>query len=146
MLTVSAVGGGGGACGVTVSVAERDRPFNDAPIVALNDEETDCVLIVKFTTVAPAGIVTLEGTVTIGALELVKETVVGDDEAALIVTVPCEAVPPATLVGFKVSADKTGPPCAGGVTVTTALLTESPKWAEMATSVGAETGFATKLT
>ena len=148
MLTVSAVGGGGGgeACGVTVSVAERDTPFSDAPIVALKDEETDVVLTVKFATVAPAGIVTLAGTVTTGELELVKETVIGDDEAALIVTVPCEELPPVTLVGFKVKEDRTGVLAAGGITVTTALCMESPKYAVIVTSVGAETGLAMKLT
>ena len=148
MLTVSVVGDGGGgeACGVTVSVAERDKPFSDAPIVALKDEETDDVLTVKFATVAPAGIVTLAGTVTIGALELVRETVVGDDEAALIITVPCEELPPTTLVGFRVNEDRTGVLAAGGMTVRTALCTESPKYAVIVTSVGAETGLAMKLT
>lgn len=122
MLTVSAVDEGGGeACGVTVSVAERDRPFSDAPIVAVNDEETDVVLTVKLTAVAPAGIVTLAGTVTIGEPELVKETVIGVEDAELSVTVPCEELPPVTLAGFKESEDKTGVLAAGGVTVTTAL-------------------------
>ena len=109
-----------------VNVAVRDKPFRDAPMVVVADEETVCVLTVKFALVAPAGIVTLVGTVTLGALELVKETVVGVEAAALIVTVPCDALPPATVVGFKVSEDKTGAFCAGGVTVKTALCTESP--------------------
>jgi hypothetical protein len=113
--------------GVTVSVAERDKPFSDAPIVAVNDEETDDVLTVKLAEVAPAGIVTLAGTVTIGELELDNVTVVGDEAAALIVTVPCEAVPPATLVGFSVSEDRTGVFAAGGITVRGALRNESPK-------------------
>ena len=85
------------------------------------------MLTVKFAFVAPDGIVTLVGTVTIGALELVKETVIGDEAAALIVTVPCEVLPPATLAGFRVKEDKTGVFCEGGVTVTIALCTESPK-------------------
>lgn len=132
--------------GVTDKVAERDRPFKEAVTVALNEEETDVVLTVKLALVAPAGIVTLAGTVTIGALELVKETVVGDGEAALMVTIPREAVPPATLAGLKVSEDKTGVFAAGGVTVRAAPCTESPKCAVMITSVGAETGWAMKLT
>jgi len=95
-----------------VKVAERESPFRDAPIVVVADEETFVVLIVKFALVAPAGIVTLAGTVTDGALELVSETVVGDEAAALSVTVPCDALPPATLAGFKVKPDKTGAFCA----------------------------------
>jgi len=132
--------------GVTVRVAERDRPLSVAPIVVVADEETDDVLTVKLALVEPAGIVTLAGTVTEGELELDSVTVVGDEAAALSVTVPSEVLPPVTLVGFKVSEDKTGPPCAGGVTVTTALRAESPKYAVIVTSVGVETGFATKLT
>ena len=130
--------------GVMVNVAERDNPFRDAPIVVVADEETDCVLTVKFALVAPAGIVTLEGTVTDGALELVKETVIGDEAAELIVTVPCDVLPPVTLAGFKVSEDKTGVLAAGGVTVKTALCTESPKYAVIVTSVGVETGLVVK--
>ena len=74
--------------GVTVIVAEREMPFNDAPIVAANDEETFVVLTVKFALVEPAGTVTLAGTETIGELELVKVTVVAVEAAALKVTVP----------------------------------------------------------
>ena len=129
--------------GVTLRTAERDNPFSEAVIVASNDEETDVVLTVKLALVAPAGIVTLVGTVTTGALELDKETVVEDGEAALIVTVPREAVPPATLAGLKVSEDRTGVFSGGGVTVSVALRTESPKYAVTVTSVGAETGLVT---
>ena len=74
--------------------------------------------------VAPAGIVTLDGTVTLGELELAKETVVGDEDAALIVTVPCEELPPATLAGFKLREESDGP-AGGGRTVRTALPVES---------------------
>jgi hypothetical protein len=113
--------------GVTVSVAERDKPFSEAATVAVSVEETDVVLTVKLALVAPAGIVTLDGTVTAGAPELARETVVGADEAALTVTVPREAAPPVTLAGFKVNEDKAGVLAADGVTFRTALRTESPK-------------------
>ena len=129
-----------------MSVASRNAPPSSARIVEVADEETDVVLTVKFALVAPAGIVTLAGTVTAGALKLVKLTTVGDDCAALMLTVPCDELPPVTLVGFKVSADKTAVFCGGGITVTTALCTESPKYAAIVTSVGAETGLAMKLT
>src|SRR5687767_10338398 len=33
---------------VTVKFAERDNPFRVAPIVAVNEDETDCVPTVKF--------------------------------------------------------------------------------------------------
>lgn len=69
---------------------------------------------------------TLAGTVTMGALELVKVTVVGDEAAALNVTVPCDALPPATLDGFKVKFVIAGVAVAGGVTVKTALWDELP--------------------
>jgi hypothetical protein len=143
MLTVSVVGGGG--CGVTVSVAERDKPFKEAVIVVVDDDETEVVLTVKLAPVAPAGIVTLDGTVTLGELELARLTVVGDEDAALIVTAPCEELPPVTLAGFKVREESAGP-AGGGRTFTTALPVESPKCAVIVTSVGAETGLAMKLT
>ena len=84
------------------------------------------MLSVKLALVAPAGMVTPGGTVTLGELELDKETAVGDETAALIVTVPCEELPPATLAGFKLREESAGP-AGGGRTVTTALPVESPK-------------------
>jgi hypothetical protein len=109
-----------------VRTAERDRPFREAVIVALTDEETEVVLTVKPALIAPAGMVTLDGTVTLGEPELIRLTVVGDDTAALIVTVPCDGLPPATLAGFKVSEESAGP-AGGGRTVNDALSVESPK-------------------
>lgn len=112
---------------MTVNVAERDTPFSAAPMVAVTDEETDDVLTVKFAAVAPAGIVTLAGTVTAVEPERDNVMVVGDEAAALIVTLPCEVLPPVTLAGVKVNEDRAGVFAAAGVTVTTALRTESPK-------------------
>ena len=45
-----------------VKTAERDKPFKEAVIVVLADEETEVVLTIKLALVAPAGIVTLDGT------------------------------------------------------------------------------------
>ena len=74
--------------GFTVNVASRDAPFKVARIVALNDEETDVVLTVKVALIAPAGTVTLDGTVTIDALLLVRLTTVDEEAVLLRVTVP----------------------------------------------------------
>ncbi len=114
------------AAGVTVNVTDCEMPFKDAPTVALNEDETEVVLTVKFALVAPAGTVTLAGTVTIGELELVKVTVVGDVAAALKVTVPCDALPPATLAGFMVKLVSDGAVVEGAVTVKIALCDELP--------------------
>ena len=132
--------------GFIVSVAVRDCPLKDAVMVVVADEDTVVVLTVKLALVAPAGIVTLLGTVTDGALELDKLTVVGVEPAALIVTVPCEELPPATVVGLRVNDDNTAVFAGGGMTVTTALCCESPKYAVSVTSVGAATELAMKFT
>ena len=136
MLIVSPVG-------VTVSVALREMPFKVALMVVVICEETDIVLTVKFTTLAPAGTVTLAGTLAI-ALELVRLIVVGAEAAALSVIVPCDELPPATLAGFKVNDDMVGALVAGGVTVKIALLLDPPKVAVIVTCVGVETAAATK--
>lgn len=130
---------------MTLSVAEREPPFKEAVIVAVNEEETDVVLTVKLALVAPAGIVRLDGTVTIGALELVRLTVVEVEDTALIVTVPCEELPPVTLAGFKVKDESTAP-ASGGKMVKIALPLESPKYAVIVTSVGVATGLVMKST
>lgn len=112
--------------GVTVNGALRERPLSEAVTVALNCDETEVVLTVKFALVAPAGIVTLAGTLTVGALKLDKATVVGEEAAALKVTVPVAALPPATLAGFIVNPTIDGTLFAGGVTVKIALWVELP--------------------
>jgi hypothetical protein len=119
-------------------------PFKVALMVAVNCEERDVVLIVKVALVAPAGTVTLAGTATSGAPELARLIVVGTEAAALKVIVPCDALPPTTLAGFKVNDDMTGALAAGGVTVRIALLDELPKVAVIVTCVGVETAAAAK--
>lgn len=110
---------------VTVSVAEREIPFSVAVMIELTGDAIEIVLTVKFTLVAPAGTVTLAGTEAI-ALELERVTVVGDEAAALSVTVPVDALPPATLAGFNVKPVIDGALFAGGVTVKIALCVEPP--------------------
>ena len=68
--------------------------------------------------VAPAGTVTLPGTVAVEVLLLDNETVTPPDGAGPVsVTVPCEAVPLVSEAGFNETADR-----AGGRTVTPPLL------------------------
>lgn len=63
-----------------------------------------CVLTVNVTLVAPAGIVTFDGTVATDVLLLDSTTTTPPEGAgALSVTVPVEELPPLTLVRFRVS-------------------------------------------
>ena len=85
---------------------------------------TACVLIVKLALLAPAGMVTLAGT--LAALLLLESATCAPPEgaAALSVTVPVDdCAPPVTLVGFSVSEETvTG----GGVTVSEAVRVVPP--------------------
>ena len=84
------------------------------------DAATALVLTVNDALVAPAAIVTLDGTLPTAVLLL--ESVIcapPDGTAPLRVTVPVEEFPPVTLVGFSKSEERTG---ATGVTVTEADL------------------------
>lgn len=88
ILTVSVLGGGGGAAtGLIVSVALRVMLLRVPLIVALTVALTVVVLIVKFAEVAPAATVTLAGTVA-AALLLTRVTTVAAVAAALKLTVP----------------------------------------------------------
>ena len=76
------------------------------------------VVTVKAALVAPAGIVTLAGTVATTVLLLVRETTAPPVSAGpLSMTLPVEGDPPLTLVGFSVSMVRVG----GGVTVRVAF-------------------------
>ena len=108
-------GGGGVDCGVTVSVAVRFIPPNEAVIVKAVEAVTDFVVTVKFALLAPAAIVTLAGTVAADVLLLASVTDAPPAGAALVkVTVPCEAFPPITEVGVSVSAESVGELGGGG--------------------------------
>ena len=67
---------------------------------------TPDVLVVKVVLVAPATTVTVPGTVAAAALLLESVTTAPPVGAApLSVTVPCEELPPVTLIGFNVTED-----------------------------------------
>src|SRR5437867_10561999 len=74
------------------------------------DDDTGLVLTVKVALVAPAGTVTLEGTVAAPVLLLESRTWAPPAGAGpLSVTVPVEdCAPPTTLVGFSVSEETVG--------------------------------------
>jgi hypothetical protein len=73
------------------------------------DVVTEKVVIGNVALVAPEAIVTLAGTIPAAVLLLVSVTVIPDAGAAeLIVTVPCDGLPPTTLVGFSVNDVSTG--------------------------------------
>ena len=98
--------------GLTVRVAVRETPPAEAVIVTLVALETACVETVKFALVAPAGTVTVLGTVATFVLLLLRFTTNPPDGAGpLRVTVPVAALPPTTLVGFRLRLLKLG--CVG---------------------------------
>jgi len=73
------------------------------------DAVTALVLTVNVALLAPAATVTLAGTVAVDVLLLERETVAPPVGAGpLSVTVPVEADPPVTLVGFNVSEERVG--------------------------------------
>ena len=113
------------ATGVTVSAAVRVTPPALAVIVADVDAVTALVVIGKVAINAPAATVTLAGTMA-AALLLVRATAhppVG--AAAVRRMVPCEAVPPVTVVGLTdtVESEVNG---IAGVRVSAALAVAPP--------------------
>jgi len=89
--------------------------------------------------VAPAGIVTLAGTV--AALESLESVIDAPPAgaAALNVTVPVDEVPPATLPGLSDTAESVGPLVPDGVSVSDALFVTFWYDAEIVTLVVAVT-------
>ena len=71
------------------------------------DVDTAVVVTVKLALVAPAGTVTLDGTLATPALLLDRLTTAPPLGAgALSVTVPIEELPPVTVVGFKMREER----------------------------------------
>jgi hypothetical protein len=70
------------------------------------DVVTELVVTVKVWLLAPAAMLTLDGTVAAAVLLLERVTTTPDDGAgALSVTVPWDVLPPTTLVGFSTTED-----------------------------------------
>ena len=94
-----------------------------AQIVTKVEAATELVDTVKFTHVAPAGTVTLAGTVATARLPLESATPVPPaGAAALSVTVPIEEFPPTTLMGLSLNEER----AVAGVTVNKAALLAPP--------------------
>jgi len=97
---------------------------------------TVLVVTVKIALVAPAGMVTLAGTVATDVLLLESEmTAPPLGAGALSVTAPVEGDPPVTLVGFSVSEARVGPGGGWGVTVSEVVCVTPAYDAEIVTGV-----------
>ena len=110
-----------GTAELTVRSALRPEPLYEAEIVTVVEKTTRLVSTVKIALVAPAGTVTLEGTVAAGLLLESVTCAPPAGAGAFSVTVPVEGLPPVTLVGLTVS-DET----IGGITVSDAVRVAPP--------------------
>src|SRR2546427_2696003 len=122
--------------GDTVRTAVRVAPPNVAEIVVELEAVTAFEVTLKVALVAPAGTVTLTGTVAAAVLLLESVTEAPADGAADVsVTVAVDEAPPVTLVGLRLSAETDGP-VAKGFTVSVAdFVTPAPE-AVIVTVVG----------
>jgi hypothetical protein len=107
--------------GFTVSVRNVDAVWYPALMFTLVVEVTATVLMVKLALAAPAGTVTVEGTVATFGLLLESATVAPPEGAGPErLTVPVDGDPPVTVEGLSVSPVNTTVP--GGSTVTVPVL------------------------
>ena len=98
---------------VTFKIACLVAPAYEAETVTDVLVRTRFVVTVNVAEVAPASIVTVLATfATVGLLEARFTTAPPEGAGALNVTVPCEELPPLTLVGFNVREDKVAALCA----------------------------------
>src|SRR5439155_4032990 len=114
--------------GETVRTAMRVAPPNAAEIVAVLEVGTAFVVTVKVALVAPAGTVTLTGTVAAAVLPLESATAAPPAGAADVrMTVPVDELPPVTPAGLRPSEEADGP-VGNGFTVKVALfVTPAPE-------------------
>ena len=94
------------AWGVTVSVADLVTPPKEPVIVTAVEAVTEDVMMVKLALVAPAATVTLAGVFAAAELSESVTTAPPDGAAPVKVTVPCDELPPVTLVGLTVSVER----------------------------------------
>ena len=124
----------GGGCEMMRSVLTVCTP--SLALIGKRPHEPGCVVTVKVTDVAPAGTVTLAGTVAMLVLALIRVTRTPPAGAGpLSVTVPVEVPPPLTVLGLRVSW-----PIPGGRTDKVALLLDPLQAARIVTEVVAVTG------
>lgn len=103
--------GPGGGCGVTVRDAVWVTPAKDAEMMTEVEAVTGKVVTLKTAVAAPAGTVTLAGTVATVVLLLERATMAPPVGAgALNVRLPVEGDPPLTLVGFNLNEERVAEP------------------------------------
>jgi len=101
-----------------VRVADRVTPWYEPEIATFVEKSTGSVLTVNLALEAPAGMVTLDGTLAANVLLLESETTAPPDGAGpLSVTVPVDEPRPITLDGLRVSDTSVG-----GRTMSVAVL------------------------
>lgn len=116
---------------VTVSVADFETPAEEAVMTAPASAATGSDVTVKAAVFAPAGTVTLAGTVAADALPLLRLTTIPLPVAFPVsVAVPTEGTPPKTLAGLSETVDS-----AAGVTVMAAVVVTAPQVPEIPTVV-----------
>jgi hypothetical protein len=117
-----------GSYSKTPRVAVCVVPLYEAEMLALVEMSTSEVFTVKLALVAPAGTVTLVGTLATPALLLKSSTTAPPAGAgALNVTVPVEdPKPPITVLGFNVIDDTVGGGGGAGITVSEAVRLTPP--------------------
>jgi hypothetical protein len=98
-----------GIYGVTVRLAVFVTPAYEAEIVTIFFSDTTFVFTGKMAEVAPFSTVTLVGTIATFLLLASATTAPPAGAGPDNVTVPCEGIPPFTVVGFSVSEDKEMP-------------------------------------
>src|SRR5215468_6896555 len=114
-VTESVAVSGGGAGGLTVSVAVLLTPPKVPPTVTDVAAVTAVVVMLKFALVAPAATVTLAGTPATVVLLLDSVTTAPPAGAPEVsVTVPCAELPPTTELGERLTADRLATGGGGG--------------------------------